>query len=310
MPLRIVLDTDMGSDVDDALCLTLALAAPELELVAVTHVSKDTNLRACVSKRLLELAKRPEIPVYAGRALPFSGPDRFVWFGHEGAHILQPGDAPRVEEEDAVEALLRLFREDDLELVAVGPLTNVAAALRKDRRLAKRIRRLTVMGGYLRRSGIEYNLCSDPEAAVRVLRAGIPTLLVPGDVTLQTWLRESDLNEIEACGSELHRALARAVRMWTPTMHAIFATEGALSPDNVAYLHDPLTLACVYDDSFCTFEEVSVEPAVVNGLLELREHRSPHSGTVPLRCATAVDADRFRAHFVARIKGLLPPEAA
>lgn len=312
MTVRIVLDTDMGSDVDDALCLALAVAAPEVELAAVTHVSKDTILRARISKRLLALAGRPDVPVFAGRALPIAGPDRFVWFGHEGEGILDANETPRVEAEDAVDALLRLFREDaDLELVAVGPLTNVAAALERDPTFAKRVGRLTVMGGYLRRSGLEYNLCADPEAALEVLRSGIPIRLVPGDVTLRTWIRESDLVAIEGCGTPLHRALARAVRLWTPIMHAGFGASGTeMAADNVAFLHDPLTLACVYEESFCTFEEIHVEPAIADGLLALREHTVAREGRVPMRCATAVDAGRFRAHFVERLMGLLVSCAA
>ena len=66
MVRRIVLDTDMGSDVDDALCLALALASPEIEIVAVTNVTRDTTLRARISRRLLDLAGRPDVPVYAG----------------------------------------------------------------------------------------------------------------------------------------------------------------------------------------------------------------------------------------------------
>jgi purine nucleosidase len=105
MARRIVLDTDMGSDVDDALCLALALASPEIELVAVTHVAGDTRLRARISRRLLDLAGRDEVPVFAGRRLPLAGgADRFVWFGNEGLGILDAADAGRVEDEDAVDA--------------------------------------------------------------------------------------------------------------------------------------------------------------------------------------------------------------
>ncbi len=306
MTRRIVLDTDMGSDVDDALCLALALAAPELDLVAVTHVSKDTRLRARISKRLLSLAGRSEVPVYAGRGEPISGVDRFVWFGHEGEGILQSGVVPDIETEDAVDALARLFLEEDgLELVAIGPLTNVAAALEREPGLAGRIKQLTVMGGYVRQTGVEYNLCSDPEASLRVLRAGIPTRLVTGDVTMRTWIREADVAEIEACASPLHLALARAVRIWTPMMHRIFGATGeGAEADNAAFLHDPLTLASVYDESFCRFEDLFIEPAIADGVFQTFERDTRVHGVVRMRCATAVDAERFRLHFLGRIKDL------
>src|SRR5882724_3032046 len=148
---RIVLDTDMGSDVDDALCLALALAAPEIELIAVTHVSGDTRRRAQISRRLLDLAGRGAVPVYAGRSQPLDGSGRFVWFGHEGVGILDDESATPVPDDDAVEVLCCAFRAPtDLELVTVGPLTNVAAALETDPSVVRGIRQLTVMGGYLR----------------------------------------------------------------------------------------------------------------------------------------------------------------
>ena len=150
MGRRVVLDTDIGTDVDDALALALALASPELELVAVTTVSGDTTLRARIAARLLALAGRTDVPVHAGCAEPLGGTAGFAWFGHEGDGILDRSrDA--VAPEPAVDALLRLFREQDgLELVTIGPLTNVAVALERDPGLAGRIARLTAMGGWLR----------------------------------------------------------------------------------------------------------------------------------------------------------------
>src|SRR5262249_27868961 len=171
MRRRIVLDTDIGSDVDDALALGLALASPELDLVAVTTVSGDTTVRARIAARLLALAGRADVPVYAGCSEPLGGGAGFAWFGHEGEGLLD-GARGAVAPEHAVDALLRLFREQDgLELVTIGPLTNVAEALERDPALARRVVRLTAMGGWLREVAIggnrlppavDYNLCSDP----------------------------------------------------------------------------------------------------------------------------------------------------
>jgi purine nucleosidase len=308
---RIILDTDMGSDVDDALCLALALAAPDLELVAVTHVTRDTRLRAAISRRLLDLAGRADVPVYAGSAGPLSGEQRFSWFGNEGDGILEPGNRPSAAG-DALGALARLLAsEDRLEVVAVGPMTNLATVLQREPALASRIARLTIMGGHVREvayrghvfaHGIDYNLCSDPIASEVVLNAGIPLRLVTADVTLQTWITERDLERIEASGSPLLEALGRAVRRWSPIMRQIFAGFGGMiEPDNVAFLHDPLALACVYDESFCTFEELEIEATVKDGLFRTIEHAVATPATRRMRCATAVDAERFREHFVASL---------
>jgi purine nucleosidase len=315
MKRRIILDTDMGSDVDDALCLALALAAPEIELVAVTHVTRDTRLRAAISKRLLELAGRPEVPVFAGLGEPRSGDQRFSWFGNEGNGILEAGEAPEISSEPAVEALARLVRGNDgIEIVAVGPMTNLAALLANHPELARRVSRLTIMGGHIREvsyrgrafsPGVDYNLCSDPDASLVVLNAGIPTRLVTADVTLQVWMTAGDLTRFEATRSPLLLALARAIRRWTPIMRQVFGGFGAeIDADNAAFLHDPLALACVYDESFCTFADLEIEPSIESGLFRTIERARPDARTRRLRCAIEVDTERFRAHFVERLLGL------
>ena len=127
---RLVLDTDIGSDCDDTVALALALASPEVDLAAVTVVSGDVRLRGRVAAHLLALGGRTDVPVYAGCERPL-GAGTFVWFGHEGIELDGSRGQGALSDEPAVEALLRLFDgRGDLELVTIGPLTNVAAALR------------------------------------------------------------------------------------------------------------------------------------------------------------------------------------
>lgn len=311
MTRRVVLDTDIGSDVDDALCLALGLAAPELELVALTSVGRGAETRARVARRLLELAERTEIPVHAGCRVPLVGGPGFNWFGTE-PEMIGGGDEPPISEEHAVDAIGRLFaEEDDLELVAIGPLTNIAVALVKDPDLAGRVKRLSIMGGHIRRAaygghvfepGVDYNLCSDPHASLVVLRSGIPTQLVTADVTLETWITRADLGRIAARGTPFHRALARSVEVWTPIQKRIFGEIGCdTNDDNVAFLHDPLTLAALYDESFLGFETLEIEPKLEGRILRTLERERPSDSTFSMRCATAVDAKAFQAHFVDRV---------
>ncbi len=314
MRRAIVLDTDMASDVDDALCLALALASPELEILAVTNVGREVRLRAHVARRLLELAGRTEIPVFAGCRVPLLAGDGFNWFGHEGEGILEPGVDPPLANAHAVDALIEISRRrPGLEIVAVGPLTNLAVALALDPDFASRIGRLTVMGGHLREvsyrgrvlpHGVDYNLCSDPHASLLVLRSGIPTTLITADVTLRTRLRDADVARIERTGAGIHLALARAVRIWTPVQRRLFDPDGAPPEDNAAFLHDPLTLACVYDDSFCRYEDLEIEPTIENGVFRTHERADASARTFPMRCATRVDEERFGAHFVERVLSL------
>ena len=236
MNRSIVLDTDMGSDVDDALALALVLASPEIELAAVTTVGNESAERARISARLLELAGAPQVPVFAGCRVPVLAGPGFNWFGHEGEGILEPGRMPKIPDEHAVDALIRSSHgPGPLDVVAVGPMTNLAVALMKDPDLASRVRSLTIMGGHIRhveygghvfQPGADYNLCSDPEASFVVLRSGIPIRLVTADVTLQTRLLEEDLTRIEAVGTPFHRAIAAAIRIWTPVQKRLFSRAG------------------------------------------------------------------------------------
>jgi inosine-uridine nucleoside N-ribohydrolase len=147
--------------------------------------------------------------------------------------------------------------------------------------------------------GIDYNLCSDPEAAMAVLAAGFRVTLVTADVTLATWLREADVERLERAG-RVARELARQVRLWTPVQHRVFAQMGGtLAPDNAAYLHDPLTLLSLVDPSPLVFEELRIATSVEGGVLRTRE--APAGAGAVMRVATAVDAGAARAAIVERL---------
>ena len=308
---RLVLDTDIGSDCDDTVALALALASPEVELAAVTVVSGDVRLRGRVAAHLLALGGRSDVPVHVGAERPL-GAGTFVWFGHEGVELGGARGAGALSDEPAVEALLRLFDgRSDLELVTIGPLTNLAAALRRDPGLARRMHRLTVMGGFLSGTApdgrplpqaIDYNLCGDPEAAATVFAAAIPTRLVPVDVTLRVWLAESDAAALAAHPRAIGPAVARALRAWAPIQRDGFAGLGAPVPDGaVSFLHDPLALACAHDESFCTFSELDLLPRRDDGLFRLAPCAPGTTGAARVRVATAVDAPRFVAHVRRRL---------
>jgi purine nucleosidase len=308
----VLLDTDIGSDVDDALALGLILAAPEaLALAAVTTVAGDTGLRARIAAGLLALAGRPDVEVCAGEAQPLlRAPGRFAWFGHEPACVVE-APAAKVSPEPAPARIVRAARElPGLELVAVGPLTNLARALALDPELPRRVAGLTLMGGHVREArigahvcapGVDYNLCSDPEATVAVLGAGFRTTLVTADVTLSTWMTLSDVERLARAGP-LARALAAQVRLWTPVQRRIF-TElgGTLAPDNAAFLHDPLTVLALVDPAPLGFEPLRIATTIEQGVL--RTHEAPAGAALgaPMRVATRVDAARAARAIVTRL---------
>jgi len=312
---RVLLDTDIGSDVDDALALGLVLACPEqLDLVAVTTVCGDTRLRARIAARLLGVAGRERVEVCAGEEAPIlRAANRFVWFGHEG-RALPDGHDAQLSDEWAPARIVRAAREtSDLELLAIGPLTNLARALALDPKLPERVAGLTVMGGHVRSirfgdkelpHGIDYNLCSDPEATVAVLGAGFKTTLVTADVTLQTWMGPADLVRLESAGP-VARAIGAMLQQWTGVQKKLFSVWGGPEPSEfVAFLHDPLTVQALIDPSPLRFETLRIVPTIEKGILRTREAPGTSDLGTEMQVATAVDAAAARDAIVGRLAKL------
>lgn len=307
----ILFDTDIGGDVDDSLALGLVLACPdELELVAVTSVCRDSRRRAALAAGLLELAGCEDVDVCAGEESPLMRLNRWGWTDHEKA-MLAAGPQGQVSEEPAAERIVRAAREvDGLEIVMVGPMTNLARALALDPDLPKRVAGVTIMGGHIRQvkigdficePGIDYNLCSDPEASAAVLGAGFHTTLVTADVTLQTWLRKGDLALLYD-GGPVARSIADQVRIWEPRQRKIFTgLGGTLAEDNVAFLHDPLTVWALVDDSALAWEMLHVMPTIERGTFRTLEVDPSLGMGAAMRVATEVDAHAAEAAIVDRL---------
>jgi purine nucleosidase len=311
MPRPVLLDTDLGSDVDDAIALALLLACPELRLVALTTVGGDVVGRARASARLLAAGGARDVDVCVGAAEPLVRRNRF------NADAIPVHDYPeaslRVSEEPAAERIVRAARETPgLEIFMIGPLTNLAHALALDPDLPKRAGKLHVMGGHIRRvaigelvakPGIDYNLCSDPEASVMVLGAGFETRLVTADVTLETWLRESDLSRLAESANPLARALVPLIHAWTPVQQRIFVTGlgGTLAPDNVAFLHDPLTLLAAVDETSLHFERLPIVTTIERGVLRTLEVSLAAGIGAPMEVALSVDAEKAREQMLTRL---------
>jgi purine nucleosidase len=305
-PLRVVLDTDIGSNPDDALALALALHSPELELAAVTTVGAEPVYRARIAARMLELAGRAQIPVHAGCGVPLLGGEGFCWFGHEGEGLLEPTEEPPFAREHAVDALRALLhRHDALHIAALGPLTNLAAVLILEPELVSRIGSITVVGGWLHASasaqGAGYNLDADPHAAQRVFASGAPLRLLTPDATLKAWLRPRELARLrEHSADPLLAALADAVELWVPVQRALYAQRGLhLAEDNCAFLHDPLALASLYAPELCRFETLELEYDAASG--RTLERSESGAATRPVQCAIAADAARLREYLVQRL---------
>jgi purine nucleosidase len=271
--VRLILDTDMGTDVDDALALAFALRHPEIDLLAVTTVSGDTVRRAKIAKKLLLLAGRDEIEVAAGERGEQSQPQRSAEGGHEDAMLGPDGASLAIADRDGVTLLLDECESGEVEVATVGMQSNIAAALARDPGFAHQVPRLCVMGGVFAPvmflgqplpPAIDHNLNVDQQASLRALNAGFNTLYMPCDVTMGAWFLDEQVDVLRT-GDALCRELARQIDLHKPFL---IGRGRGLIPENYAcLLHDPLAVASIVDRRFVTSMQAKVTVAMHQGLV-------------------------------------------
>jgi purine nucleosidase len=291
--IRTILDTDIGTDVDDCLALALILGSPELALEGITCVYGDVELRGRMVRKLLALRGRTDIPLRLGARPPLLGLRNVYWGGHEGQGLLAEADAEEAfSTEHAVDFIVRTVMENpgEIHLLAIGPLTNVALAMLKEPRLATSLRHLTIMGGVLRGPDsldlwvVEHNVVCDPEAAHVVLSSGAPMTLVPLDVTTRCNIRRDGVERLRAVGDPFHDAVAEQVDRYPR-----FAERGS------TYLHDPLAAAVVVEPGLVEMVPLNVAVELHGRLTSgMTVMRVPAEG-LPATASVALKVDTARA---------------
>ena len=317
-PIPIVIDTDVGADPDDALALILALASPEVDVRGLTIVSGDVSWRARIATRLLGMAGRSDIPVFLGRGEPRQ------MSGAEGVGLLDVpyhGPEATVQTTPAVDWLLAESRRASFHLVAIGPLTNVAAAVEEDREFAGRLLGLTVMGGLLDERAMpiawqraiqergpaawpDYNTMCDPAAALTVARSGIPVTWVTLDVTMRAPLRVAARGLLPAdhpLGAALGRMIDAWHAVWFPTALPPPDDPSPVPTDAVAILHDPLAVAALFPGDWLRLRPIRLASGIEDGVFRLREQFDGAPG----RRAAEIQGAGFEAFLVARIMRLI-----
>ena len=240
-PQLAILDTDIGDDIDDAFALALALRSPELRLLGIETAFGDTDLRARLVDRYLNAVGRFDIPVLAGLSTP-----RAEGFSQASYARQRPARKHR----DAVEFLLGQIRAhpDQITLIAIGPLTNIGAAMQRDPTTFRKLKRVVMMGGsvyhgYRGGNGepgppdAEWNIRCDPAAARALFASGVPVFAMPLDST-QIRLALPELGRILAHGSPLTDQLTLLYHQWTgtkewrpPTLYDPVAVTYAIRPE-------------------------------------------------------------------------------
>jgi purine nucleosidase len=239
---KIIIDTDIGDDVDDAFALALAVHSPELQILGVTTTFGDTEARAKIADRFFGEVGRGEIPVLTGKPTETKNPMSQRRYG-EASHFAK---APHG---DAVDFLLEQIRRypNQITLIAIGPLMNVGAAIDKDAATFRKLKRIVLMGGSIKRGygdlGYtpsvapmpEWNILNDIPSAQKLFGSGVPLYVMPLDST-QLKLDEIKRAFLFSQGTAITDALAILYHEWgqeTPT------------------LFDPMTLAFVLDPKLC-----------------------------------------------------------
>lgn len=262
MPRRIIIDTDPGQD--DAVGLLLALASPELSVEAVTTVAGNVPLAltSLNARKVLELAGRPDIPVYAGAVRPMVR--RLVTAEHvhgrtglDGAVLPEPGFA--LQETHAVDALVERLdnaEPSSITLCMFGPLTNLALALIKRPSITTAIAEVVLMGGAGFEGGnitpsAEFNIYVDPEAADVVLSAGLPVTMAPLDVTHEVLTTPERLARFRALGNRAGAVIADLLGFSEGFDRRKYGWAGAP-------LHDPNVIVYLLDPALYTSRHVNV----------------------------------------------------
>ena len=267
---KIIFDTDfILPPGDDGLALLLALQSPELEILAITTVAGNESVERATADVLwlLEAVGRAEIPVYQGADMPwvhersdFAVDHHGKWYSNDAPPPPPGGHAQKkVEKETAVELLVRsvLASPNEITIVAIGPMTNVATAIRQNAAFAASVRGLVIMGGAVASlldgagnitPNAEFNFWVDPEAARVALRSDIPIMLSPLNVSRKTALTKEWYEKMVVSDTAITRLLRT-------TMGPRFDRD----PDRVWLMYDQVAVGSLIDPTLVMTEELFVD---------------------------------------------------
>lgn len=288
MPIKVLLDTDIGSDIDDAICLAYLLAQPECELLGITTVTGEAEKRASMASALCKVAGKC-VPIFPGAETPLLVPQQQVHAPQAAVLHRWPHDTefPRGQ---AVEFLRRTIRAHPGEviLLTIGPLTNVALLFRVDPEVPSLLKGLVMMCGVFtdRLPGVgplEWNARGDPHATAIVYQAPVRIHRSVGlDVTCRVRM---DASQVRArFRADLLKPVLDFAEVW-------------FEKANQITFHDPLAAATIFDDRLCVFERGTVKVELEDERLRGMTRWIPDGPDGRHEVAFDVNPGRFFEHY-------------
>lgn len=297
MTTKVILDVDTGTD--DAVALMVAALSPDLELIGATTVNGNTAVQNCTENtlRVFDYIGKSHIPVFEGMSLPMVRAHAQQAISAKGIHgdlLDLPPARSKKQARHAVDWLIETYlaSNGDITLVPVGPLTNIAMAIRLEPRILERIPEIVIMGGAHEHGNstpsAEFNIWVDPEAAKIVVNCGRPIRMIPLDATHRALISREDCTRLREIGTPA--ALATAI--CTERRIGGYDTSQPMHRLGAAPVHDALAVCAIIDPSVVTTKFIAVDVETSGPLTDGRtvcdfRHRSLKSANVHF----AVDAD-------------------
>ena len=298
---KLLIDTDIGDDVDDALALTYVIKSKKADLIGITTTFKNTHLRARQAKKLLGFCGAAEVPVYAGVGNPMCGEQNTgeIFCQYTPDLENKEFDYENMEDEEGLSATDFIIEQaekygQELTLLLIGPVTNIAYAIKKNPEAMRKIGRIVVMGGAFYEHFLEWNILCDPDAARILFDSEIPLYCVGIDVTAKCELTDDEVALFkENADDGLYGYINQLVNMWIK------------ASGRMPILHDPLAAHAVFGGEFLSFEQrtvrVELDGEFTRGMTVNVENCCKYgpklSKHYPIHIAKSVDEKAFKKLF-------------
>lgn len=254
--IKVILDTDIGDDIDDALALALLIKSREIEILGITTAYKNTEMRARLAKQLLHYFNMDKTPVYPGIPKPLIRVENIKEIpcqcDDDTVNYIYNNDISFL---DFMISEIRKY-PNEITLLCIGPLTNIGMLILQYPEVVGKVKEIVMMGGCYYSHYSEWNIAGDPEAASIVLSSGIPIRALGLDVTLKCRINQEHLNHIVKYKDEKSSRgyLSNLILRWRKIHNWL------------PVLHDPLAALSIIDNNLVRFKKEDVE-VVLDGVL-------------------------------------------